>query len=48
MEVLPDDAIANLLDHVTVWPDGRLDVSLKFPDELFLSIVAGWGIRAAE
>ena len=33
-EVLPNDAIANLLDRVTVWPDGRVEVLLKFLDEL--------------
>ena len=40
MEVLPDDAIADLLDRVTVWPDGRLEVSLKFLNELPVSAVA--------
>ena len=34
MEVLPDDAVADLLDRVTVWPDGRVEVLLKFLDEL--------------
>ena len=33
-EILPNDAIANLLDRVTVWPDGRVEVLLKFLDEL--------------
>lgn len=40
MEVLPDDAIADLLDRVTVWLDGRLEVSLKFLNELPVSAVA--------
>ena len=39
MEALPDDAIADLLDRVTVWPDGRLEVSLKFLNELSVSAV---------
>ena len=34
LEVLPDDAVADLLDRVTVWPDGRVEVLLKFLDEL--------------
>ena len=34
MEVLPDDAVDDLLDRVTVWPDGRVEVLLKFLDEL--------------
>ena len=34
MKPLPDDAIVDLLDHVTVWPDGRLESSLRFLDEL--------------
>ena len=34
MEVLPDDAVADLLDRVTVWSDGRVEVLLKFLDEL--------------
>ena len=33
-EVLPDDAAADLLDRVTVWPDGRVEVLLRFLDEL--------------
>ena len=34
MEVLPDDAVDDLLDRVTVWPDGRVEVLLRFLDEL--------------
>ena len=40
VEVLPDDAIADLLDRVTVWPDGCLEVSLKFLNELPVSAAA--------
>ena len=39
IEVLPDDAIADLLDRVTVWSDGRLEVSMKFFNELSVSAV---------
>ena len=39
MEALPDEAIADLLDRVTVWPDGRLEVSLKFLNELSVPAV---------
>ena len=39
MEALPDEAIADLLDRVTVWSDGRLEISLKFLNELFVSAV---------
>lgn len=38
MEALPDDAIAALLDRVTVLPDGRLAVSLKFLNKLPVSV----------
>ena len=48
MEVLPDDAIADLLDRVTVWPDGRLEISLKFLDELSVSPGSEQGMKAAE
>ena len=34
MEVLPDDAVADLLGRVAVWPDGRVEVLLRFLDEL--------------
>ena len=40
MEALPDEAIADLLDRVTVWPDGRLEVSLKFLNELSVLVVS--------
>ena len=48
MEVLPDDAIADLLDRVTVWPDGRLEVSLKFLNELPVSAVAEQRTKTTE
>ena len=48
MEVLPDDAIAELLDRVTVWPDGRLEVSLKFLNEMPVSAVAERETKTAE
>lgn len=48
MEVLPDDAIVDLLDRVTVWPDGRLEVSLKFLNELPASVGAEWETKTAE
>lgn len=34
LSVLPDDAVIDLLDRVTVWPEGQLEVSLKFLDEM--------------
>ena len=40
MEALPDEAIADLLDRVTVWPDGRLEVSLIFLNELSVLVVS--------
>ena len=48
IEVLPGDAIADLLDRVTVWPDGRLEVSLKFTDELPALAGTGREMKAAE
>ena len=48
MEVLLDDAITDLFDHVTVWPDYRLDVLLKFTDELPALVWAGWEAKVAE
>lgn len=34
LSVLPDDAVKDLLDRVTIWPEGQLAVSLKFFDEM--------------
>ena len=48
MEALPDDAILDLLDRVTVWPDGRLEVSLKFLDKLPASVEPEWVMNNAE
>ena len=48
IETLPDDAIADLLDRVTVWPDGRMEVSLKFLNELPVSVGVGLGIKVDE
>ena len=48
IEALPDDVILDLLDRVTVWPDGRLEVSLKFLDELPASVEPEWVIHNAE
>ena len=42
------DAIADLLDRVTVWPDGRLEVSLKFLNELPVSAVAEQRTKTTE
>ena len=46
MEALPDDTIADLLDRVTVGPDGRMDVSLKFLNELPVSAGVELGKKA--
>jgi predicted nuclease with TOPRIM domain len=33
LEKLTDEIAADLLDRVTIWPDGRLDISLNYLDE---------------
>ena len=48
MEALPDDAIADLLDRIPVWPDGRLEVSLKFLNELPVSVGGELGKETAK
>ena len=48
MEVLPDEAGADLLDRVTVWPDGRVEVLLRFLDELPTWSGAAGRLEAAE
>lgn len=48
MEVLPDEAVADLLDRVTVWPDGRVEVLLRFLDELPTWSGAAGRLEAAE
>lgn len=45
MGTLSDDAIAGLLDRVTVWPDSRLEVSLKFLNRLPVSAGVELGER---
>ena len=47
-EVLPDDAVVDLLDRVTVWLDGRVEVLLKFLDELPALSGAAGRIEAAK
>ena len=48
MEALPDEAIAGLLDRVTLWPDSRLEVSLKFLNELLVSVGGELGKETAK
>ena len=40
--------VADLLDRVTVWLDGRMEVSLKFLNELPISVGVELGKEAAE
>ena len=47
-DVLPDDAATDLLDRVTVWPDGRVKVLLKFLDKLPALSDAAGRIEAAK
>ena len=48
MEALPDEAIADLPDRVTVWSDGRLEVALKFFNELPVSVGVEMGKECVE
>ena len=48
MEALLDEEIADLLDRVTVWPDGRLEVVLKFFNELPVSVGVEMGKACVE
>ena len=48
MEALPDEAIVDLLDRVTVWPDSCLEVSLKFLNELSVSVGVESGTKTTK
>lgn len=47
MEAIPNDAI-DLLDHVIVWPNGRLEASLKFLNKLPVPAGVELGTKVAE